>query len=79
LESFISNENEIEVQIKASALNFKDIFNILKPSDDFRDSNSVGFDFAVIVRRVGSGVSLWSVGDKVFGLNLNGLHFPSHI
>lgn len=79
LEPFILGEGEIEIQVKTSALNFKDVFNVLKPTEEFKDSNAVGFDFAGVIKRVGSLVSMWSVGDSVFGLNVNGDALPSHI
>ncbi len=79
LEPFILGEGEIEIQVKTSALNFRDVFNVLKPTEQFKDSNAVGFDFAGVIKRVGPKVSMWSVGDHVFGLNVNGGALPSHI
>lgn len=51
----------------------------MKPSDDFKNVNSVGFDFAGIVKRTGSRVSKWKPGDSVFGVNINRDALPSHI
>lgn len=72
-------ENEIEVHVKASALNFKDVLNILKPTEQFKDSNAVGFDFAGVVSAIGSKVSSRKIGDAVFGCNFTQGALPSHI
>ncbi|CAL8131186.1 unnamed protein product [Orchesella dallaii] len=71
--------DEVEVQIKASALNFRDVFCVLKPSDEFKDSNAVGCDFAGVVKQVGENVTKWKVGDRVCGCNVNFTAMPSHL
>ena len=60
--------NEIEIQIKASALNFRDSMAILGTIP----FNFVGSDCAGIVTAVGSNVSDLSVGDRVYGLVAGG-------
>lgn len=70
---------EIEVKIKFSALNFKDILNILKPVEEFQNYNQVGFDYAGVVTSVGSEVTKVQVGDPVCGLNIMNVALPSHI
>jgi acyl transferase domain-containing protein/NADPH:quinone reductase-like Zn-dependent oxidoreductase/SAM-dependent methyltransferase/acyl carrier protein len=72
-------DNQIEVRVKSFALNFRDVFTILKPSEEFEKMNTVGIDFSGIVTEVGQQVSKFKVGDLVFGLNLVGDAMPSHI
>jgi thioester reductase-like protein len=72
-------ENQIEVRVKAFALNFRDLFTVLKPSEEFEKMNTVGIDYSGIVTEVGPLVSSLKVGDSVFGVNLFGDAMPSHI
>jgi thioester reductase-like protein len=72
-------ENQIEVRVKAFALNFRDLFTVLKPSEEFENMNTVGIDYSGIVTEVGPRVSRFKVGDSVFGVNLIGDAMPSHI
>lgn len=78
LDVFDLGDEEVEIRIKASALNFKDVFSVMKPIEEFKDSNAVGFDYAGVVKRIGSKVTKWQVGDFVFGVNVNGGGLPSH-
>ncbi|CAL8109977.1 unnamed protein product [Orchesella dallaii] len=72
-------ENEVEVQIKTMALNFRDVFAVLKPIADFETFNAVGLDWAGVVTKVGSGVTSKTVGDRVMGMNVTKtLSLPSH-
>lgn len=71
--------NEIEIQVKAAALNFRDIFAVMKPDAQFENINVVGSDFAGVVGQVGSDVTKWKVGDAVFGCNLEDGALPSHV
>ncbi|CAL8125824.1 unnamed protein product [Orchesella dallaii] len=79
LEPFNLKGDEVEIEVKVSALNFKDILNILKPTEEFETSNAVGFDFAGVVKSIGAEVTNLQVGNLVFGVNLNGNGLPSHI
>ncbi|CAL8109687.1 unnamed protein product [Orchesella dallaii] len=74
-------EGEIEVKIKAYALNFKDILTILKPTPEFQKLNTVGLDFSGVVTKVGPGVQETEVkvGDRVFGCNFKDGALPSHL
>jgi thioester reductase-like protein len=72
-------DNKIEVRVKAFALNFRDLFSVLKPSEEFENLNTIGIDFSGIVTEVGHMVSRFKVGDSVFGINLVGDAMPSHI
>ncbi|CAL8084808.1 unnamed protein product [Orchesella dallaii] len=72
-------EDEVEVQIKASALNFRDILSVIKPTEQFKDINTVGFDLAGVVKRVGAKVTKWKAGDRVYGCNINSTAMPSHV
>lgn len=80
LDHFVLDSNEVEVQVKCFGLNFRDVLNVLKPTEQFkeRDFNTVGFDFAGEIKRLGSGVTKWKVGDVVFGVNFDGNALPSH-
>ncbi|CAL8085358.1 unnamed protein product [Orchesella dallaii] len=78
LDTVTLEEDEVEVQIKASALNFKDVLSVIKPSETFKDMNAVGFDFAGVVKRIGENVTKWKVGDKVIGCNKENIALPSH-
>ncbi|CAL8085106.1 unnamed protein product [Orchesella dallaii] len=72
-------EDEVEVQIKASALNFRDVLSVIKPSEEFKNINTVGFDFAGVIHRVGEKVRKWAVGDRVWGCNIHFTSLPSHV
>jgi NADPH:quinone reductase-like Zn-dependent oxidoreductase/acyl carrier protein len=78
--SKLMKEDEIEVKVKSYALNFRDVFAVLKPSVEFETMNSVGIDFSGVVTAVGESVRELRVGDAVFGCNLsNEEAMPSHI
>ncbi|CAL8085487.1 unnamed protein product [Orchesella dallaii] len=79
LDHYSLKETEVEVQVKASALNFRDVLSVIKPTDQFKDINTVGFDMAGVVKRVGDKVTKWKVGDHVFGCNINFTALPSHV
>ncbi len=74
-------DNEVELKVKAYALNFRDIFAILKPIKQFESINAVGLDFAGVVVKVGSGplARKYKVGDRVFGANFKDDQLPSHL
>lgn len=73
-------ENEIEIKVKANALNFRDLFAVLKPDPQFDSVNAIGTDFSGVVTAVGSNVSKRTVGEAVFGCNYNDDQaLPSHI
>ncbi|CAL8085367.1 unnamed protein product [Orchesella dallaii] len=63
-------ENEVVVEVRAAALNFRDIFSIMKPSDRFRDLNTIGIDFSGVVTNVGRKVTGLNIGTPVFGIAL---------
>lgn len=70
---------EIEVKIKAFALNFKDILTILKPSAEFEKLNTVGLDYSGVITKVGKNVTDLKIGDRVFGCNFKEAQLPSHL
>lgn len=70
---------EIEVHLKAAALNFRDVFAVLKPDAQFEKVNTIGSDFAGVVCAIGSQVTKWKIGDSVFGCNFEEGALPSHI
>ncbi|CAL8084892.1 unnamed protein product [Orchesella dallaii] len=72
-------EEDVEIQIKASALNFRDVLSVLKPSEEFKNINTVGLDLAGVVKRVGEKVTKWKVGDRVSGCNVHLNALPSHL
>lgn len=80
LNCYTLDSTEIEVKVKASALNFRDVFAVIKPDPQFDNINAIGTDFAGVVTAIGSNVTKWKVGDAVFGCNLNEQQaLPSHI
>ncbi len=57
---------EVEVRIRLTGLNFRDVLNVLGGYDvEFGDP---GLEFAGVVTRVGPGVDHLAVGDEVMGL-----------
>lgn len=79
LNNYSLKDDEVEIQVKACALNFRDIFAVLKPTSQFDNINSIGSDFAGIVTKVGAKVTKRKVGDAVFGMNTEQQALPSHI
>ncbi|OXA40983.1 putative polyketide synthase 40 [Folsomia candida] len=71
--------NQIEILVHASGLNFKDILNIMKPTDEFKNSNGVGADFSGSVVAIGTSVSGWKVGDFVIGKNPSPQPLPNYL
>ncbi|CAL5866784.1 uncharacterized protein PFLUO_LOCUS994 [Penicillium psychrofluorescens] len=57
-------DNEVEVEVKASPINFKDVLVVLGQVTD----NYIGNEFAGVVRRVGAGVKEFAPNDRVTGL-----------
>jgi NADPH:quinone reductase-like Zn-dependent oxidoreductase len=72
-------DNQIEVRVKSFALNSRDVFTVLNPSEESGKMKTVGIDYSGIVTKVGPRVSRFKVGDSVFGCNLFGDAIPSHI
>lgn len=72
-------ENEIEVKVRAYGLNFRDIFTVLKPNEEFEKWNTMGLEFAGTVVSVGEKVQKWKTGDYVIGCNFAGGALPSHL
>ncbi|KAI8953570.1 polyketide synthase [Xylaria longipes] len=66
--------NEVEFQTKATAVNFKDLAVMLGKINE----TPVGLEAAGIVTRVGSGVTRFKKGDKVFGFAFSGA-FSTHV
>lgn len=69
---------DIEVEIHARSLNFRDIFAIIKPTSEFEKVNSIGVDFSGVVVWVGSDVTSRKIGDAVFGCKYHGQPLSSH-
>ncbi len=66
--------------MKATALNFRDVFAVIKPIALFDEFNSVGLDVAGVITRIGPKVSKLRVGDRVIGMNMHrDMALPSHI
>lgn len=80
LNPFALGDYEIEVQVRAMALNFRDVFTVLKPLQEFVDFNSVGLDFAGVISRVGAKVTKRKIGERVIGMQTDkNLSLPSHL
>ncbi|CAL8128355.1 unnamed protein product [Orchesella dallaii] len=80
LDKWNLGENQVEIHVKAMALNFRDVFTVLKPIPIFEEINTIGMDFSGVVTSVGPKVVDFKVGDNVIGFNShNNLALPSHI
>jgi acyl transferase domain-containing protein/NADPH:quinone reductase-like Zn-dependent oxidoreductase/thioester reductase-like protein/NADP-dependent 3-hydroxy acid dehydrogenase YdfG/SAM-dependent methyltransferase/acyl carrier protein len=71
-------DNEVEIQVKAYSMNFRDVLVVLKPSEEFEDIGTVGYDFSGVVTAVGVKVTKRKVGDEVIGFNMHGEPLASH-
>lgn len=74
---------EIEVQVHASALNFKDLMKVMNllPESYLENTfyaDAIGLECAGVVTAVGKGVENYQVGDAVLAFNPNG-GFQSYI
>lgn len=58
-------EDEVEITVKATSLNFRDVVTVMGQMPGLH----LGWDAAGIVRRIGSVVSSFSIGDRVVMLN----------
>jgi len=72
-------QNEVVIHVKAAALNFRDLFSVLKPTEDFKKSAAVGSDMAGVITAIGSGVKRFRVGDEVVGYFYESGGLPSHV
>lgn len=80
LDHYTLGENDVEIHVKAVALNFRDYLAVIKPIAQFDTINAVGADFCGVISAVGSKVSKRKVGDKVLGMNSDmNQAMPSHI
>jgi hypothetical protein len=66
-------ENEIELKIRATGLNFKDVLKVLgvMPKIAFEDTHyggSLGMEASAVVTAVGPGVTGYAVGDEIITL-----------
>ncbi len=73
--------SEVELEIRATALNFRDIMMVLKP-EGFRlpkeiSLDCIGMDVAGVVSAIGPNVTKFRIGDPVFGFAMQG-GFRSH-
>ncbi|SNS58920.1 polyketide synthase 2/polyketide synthase 5 [Asanoa hainanensis] len=71
---------EVEVQVTAAGVNFRDVLTVLGllPSDGHDVRYRIGFECAGVVSAVGSGVPL-SVGETVLAVDLRGGAFGSFL
>jgi acyl transferase domain-containing protein len=66
LERRVPGPDEVEVQVETSALNFRDVLNVLGLYPG--DAGNPGAEFCGSVVRTGEGVSEYRVGDQVMGI-----------
>ncbi|CAL8113280.1 unnamed protein product [Orchesella dallaii] len=71
--------NEVDVLVKATGLNFRDIFTVLKPDKVFANINSLGLEFSGVIVGLGPEVKTLSIGDHVLGCQFSDIALPSHI
>ncbi|XP_021946582.1 phenolphthiocerol synthesis polyketide synthase type I Pks15/1-like [Folsomia candida] len=71
-------EKHVEVEVKAYALNFLDVFMVTKPDPVFEKYNYLGIDIAGVVTAVGAGCEK-KVGDRVVLIRRTGVAMPTHI
>jgi len=71
--------DEVEVEIRATALNYRDLFLILRPADFILPAGDEGFgaDISGVIKSAGSRTS-FKVGDEVMSFQLFG-GFQSHV
>eukprot|EP01012_Entosiphon_sulcatum_P048617 TRINITY_DN6711_c0_g2_i1.p1 TRINITY_DN6711_c0_g2~~TRINITY_DN6711_c0_g2_i1.p1 ORF type:complete len:1701 (+),score=265.73 TRINITY_DN6711_c0_g2_i1:423-5105(+) len=62
----VLSDNEVEVLVRATGLNFRDVMGALGAYPG--DAGEMGIECSGIVSRVGKKVSRFAVGDEVFGL-----------
>lgn len=67
--------DQVEIQIRAIGMNFRDIFLILKAVD--QKSVTVGSDVAGVVTKIGKDVSKVRIGDAVFAARNSLTPFPN--
>src|SRR5690606_16576363 len=70
----VANPGQVVVEIKATGVNYADIiirWGLYESAKQLVGwPITPGFEFSGIVKSVGSNISKFSVGDKVFGVNL---------
>ncbi|XP_021946548.1 phenolphthiocerol synthesis polyketide synthase type I Pks15/1-like [Folsomia candida] len=71
-------ESDVEVEVKAYALNFLDVLMVTKPDPVFEKYNYLGVDIAGVVTAVGANTNR-KVGERVVVVRRHGLAMPSHI
>lgn len=80
-------ENEIEIEVRATSLNFRDVLNALGMFREYAEQMGLnlsefplGFDCAGVVRKVGPGVTAFQPGDAVVAGAYNALstHVVAH-
>ncbi|CAL8087651.1 unnamed protein product [Orchesella dallaii] len=76
-------ENEVQVEVKVTGLNFRDVFTVIKPSDYFKTIERLGMDFSGVISRVGRNVTEWKMGDRILACyghrTGTDLALPSHV
>ncbi|OXA45124.1 Phthiocerol synthesis polyketide synthase type I PpsC [Folsomia candida] len=69
--------NEVEIEVKAYALNFLDVFMVTKPDPVFDKFNYMGMDIAGVVKKVGTSCTR-KVGERILMARRTGIAMPSH-
>ncbi|OXA40383.1 Phthiocerol synthesis polyketide synthase type I PpsC [Folsomia candida] len=71
------NANQVEIRVHASAINFKDILNIIKPTLEFASASTIGADISGEVIGVGSAVRGLRIGANVLAMNMEPAPLPN--
>lgn len=68
--------DEVEIEVRAAGVNFRDVLNGMNLVDQDR-GKALGGEYAGVITKVGGASGTWRVGDEVMGIALGS--FASHV